>query len=117
MGLETRLTSVGVQIGPAWSLLPTERSTVASGWTVYGDLWANVVVAEDNVSQFGQSPIPEPATIIIWSLLGAGSWLGTRVWRQRRGPVGRQAWPEENRIAILSIIRRTASAKIPTTTL
>jgi hypothetical protein len=33
---------------------------------------------------------PEPATIVVWSLLGVGSWLGTRVWR-RRNPVGRSA--------------------------
>ncbi|MBU4273477.1 MAG: hypothetical protein KKA28_16580 [Planctomycetes bacterium] len=26
----------------------------------------------------------EPATVIVWSLLGAASWLGMRVWRRRR---------------------------------
>ncbi|MCG2682862.1 MAG: hypothetical protein L6306_04525 [Planctomycetales bacterium] len=50
--------------------------------------------------------VPEPATIIVWSLLGAGSWLGMRVWRRRGGPVGRQHWSNENRTAIHQIIAR-----------
>jgi len=55
----------------------------------------------------GDPPVPEPATIVIWSLLGMGSWLGMRVWRQRRGgPVGRQPWSNENRTAIHDIIAR-----------
>jgi hypothetical protein len=29
----------------------------------------------------GSSNVPEPATLIVWSLLGAMSWLGMRVWR------------------------------------
>jgi hypothetical protein len=33
--------------------------------------------------------IPEPATIIIWSLLGFGAMFGMRVWRRWGGPVGR----------------------------
>jgi hypothetical protein len=54
-------------------------------------------------------PIPEPATIIVWSLLGVGSWLGMRVVRRRRGgPVGRQPWSPENRQAIHDIIARGA---------
>ncbi len=47
--------------------------------------------------------IPEPATMIVWSLLGA-SWLGIRVWRRGRGPAGRQPWSPENRQAIYDII-------------
>jgi hypothetical protein len=27
--------------------------------------------------------VPEPATMIVWSLLGAASWLGVGVWRKR----------------------------------
>ena len=50
--------------------------------------------------------IPEPATILIWSLLGAGSWLGMRVWGQRRRPVGRQPWSPEARQAIYDIVGR-----------
>ncbi len=49
--------------------------------------------------------VPEPATIIIWSLLGFGSWLGLRISR-RRGSVGRQAWSDENRQAIQDIVAR-----------
>jgi hypothetical protein len=48
--------------------------------------------------------VPEPATLVVWSLLGAGSWLGMRVWRRRNRPAGRQPWSPENRSAILSII-------------
>jgi hypothetical protein len=55
----------------------------------------------------GNPPIPEPATIIVWSLLGAASWLGMGVWRRRRGPVGRQPWSDENRSAICAIIERS----------
>ena len=47
--------------------------------------------------------VPEPATIIVWSLLGAASWMGMRVVRPGRR-VGRQPWTNENRTAILDII-------------
>jgi hypothetical protein len=50
--------------------------------------------------------IPEPATLIVWSLLGASSWLGMRVWRQGRRVGRRQPWSNENRTAILEIIGR-----------
>lgn len=51
--------------------------------------------------------VPEPATIVVWSLLGATSWLGMRVWR-RRGTetTGRRPWAPENREAIQGIIAR-----------
>ncbi len=52
-----------------------------------------------------ESCIPEPATMIVWSLLGAASWLGMRVWRQGRR-VGRQPWSDGNRQAIHEIIAR-----------
>jgi len=52
--------------------------------------------------------VPEPGTIIIWSVLGAGGWLGMRVARRRRGPVGRQPWSNENRTAIREIIAHGA---------
>ncbi len=62
----------------------------------------------DNQAQmfigFGHPDVPEPASLIVWSLLGMGSWLGLRVWRRRRGPVGRRPWSPENRTAILEII-------------
>ena len=62
----------------------------------------------DNQAQMfigsGEWEIPEPASLIVWSLLGMGSWLGMRVWRRRRGPVGRRPWSPENRTAILEII-------------
>jgi len=55
-------------------------------------------------------PIPEPATIIIWSLLGGASWLGMRVWRRRGIAVPatptRQPWSDESRMAIHQMIER-----------
>jgi len=57
------------------------------------------------------TPVPEPATLIIWSLLGAGG-VGVSVWRRRRsgqwidGDVLRAPWPEENRQAIRQVIAR-----------
>jgi choice-of-anchor C domain-containing protein len=56
-------------------------------------------------------PIPEPATIIIWSLFGLGSMFGLRVWR-RRGiavpatPARHQPWSDESRMAIHQIIEK-----------
>jgi hypothetical protein len=59
--------------------------------------------------------VPEPATLIIWSLLGlafSGAG-GMSVWRQRRqdafgvaGGQPRTPWSEENRQAILRVIDR-----------
>ena len=49
--------------------------------------------------------IPEPATILVWSLLGAASWLGMGVWRRGQHG-GRRSWSEENRTAIHDIIAR-----------
>jgi hypothetical protein len=65
------------------------------------------------INPYSIAAVPEPATIIIWSLLGAGSWLGMRVWRRRdprfgdelAGPV-RQPWSPEARQAIHEIIAR-----------
>jgi hypothetical protein len=51
------------------------------------------------------TPIPEPATLIVWSLLGGASWLGMRVVRRGR-PAGRQPWSPENRQAFHAIIAR-----------
>jgi hypothetical protein len=65
------------------------------------DLWS---------ANFGSPPlvlisVPEPTAIIIWSLLGAGSWLGMRVL-QRGRRVGRQPWSPGNREAIHEIVSR-----------
>jgi hypothetical protein len=61
---------------------------------------AGLFLGLDNVNV---EAIPEPATLIVWSLLGATSWLGMRVWQKGRR-VGRQPWSSENRTAILEII-------------
>ncbi|MCX7424309.1 MAG: hypothetical protein NTW96_01520 [Planctomycetia bacterium] len=57
--------------------------------------------------------VPEPASLIVWSLLGAAG-MGLSVWRRGRGgrfmggAVPRAAWSEENRQAIRRIIARRA---------
>jgi hypothetical protein len=56
--------------------------------------------------------VPEPASIIVWSLFGAGSWFGMRVWRRRRVAassvlsVTRRPWSPKTRQAIREIIAR-----------
>jgi hypothetical protein len=66
------------------------------------------------VSNLYVGSVPEPGTLIIWSLLGAGSWLGMRVWRRRGPSLGyetssavesaRQSWSPETRQAIHEMI-------------
>ena len=51
---------------------------------------------------------PEPATLVVWSLLGAASWLGMKVWGGGRR-IGRRSWSPENRQAILDVIGRNQS--------
>jgi hypothetical protein len=58
-----------------------------------------------NSSDSSNSSVPEPATILIWSILGAGSWLGMRVWRKPKH-IGRRPWSPETRNAIHAIIAR-----------
>jgi hypothetical protein len=57
----------------------------------------------------GGNIVPEPASLLIWSLLGLGS-TGLAVWsRRRRGGLtetGEPRWSRENREAILSLIDR-----------
>jgi hypothetical protein len=48
--------------------------------------------------------VPEPCTLAIFSLLGAGGWLGMKLRRRRSQPVGRQPWSPEARQAIHEII-------------
>jgi hypothetical protein len=57
--------------------------------------WLNLGVAPE------ASAVPEPATIVIWSLLAAGTGLGAGLSRRRR--TGRR-WSPENRQAILRMI-------------
>jgi hypothetical protein len=63
-------------------------------------------------AETGDGNVPEPATLIVWSMLGlsgAGAW----VWRRRNGAdslgAGRAPWSEQSRTAILQIIDRGAS--------
>jgi hypothetical protein len=53
----------------------------------------------DTYTQF-DARVPEPATAVVWSLLGVGGWLGSRVSRRR------QTWSDENRTAIHQLVAR-----------
>jgi len=81
----------------------SEAVPLAGGGDFYLDIHS-----PGEAHQVWLTPVPEPASIIIWSLIGGLSWLGLGVWRRRRGsgPEGRAPWPEENRIAIRGIIDR-----------
>jgi hypothetical protein len=46
-----------------------------------GDL---TISASANFDSITVGSVPEPATLIVWSLLGAASWLGIRVVRRKR---------------------------------
>ena len=53
--------------------------------------------------------VPEPGTLIVWSLLGLGSACGMRVWRRRGsgidiGGAGCQRWSPAARNAILEVV-------------
>jgi hypothetical protein len=77
---------------------------IRESWTVNsnGDI-------NQTFNTFTEGAVPEPASIAIWSLLGAGGWLGVRVWRRRGRSAGGQAWSPENRQAIHNIIARGTS--------
>jgi hypothetical protein len=54
--------------------------------------------------------VPEPATFIVWSLLGISSMFGLRIWKRRGGTDSlvetNTHWSEETRTAILKIIEK-----------
>ena len=65
------------------------------------------VVAVDHGVAYDYNAVPEPATIIIWSLLGAGELAGDEsLAAERNGPAGREPWSPEARQAIHAIIAR-----------
>ena len=57
-----------------------------------------------------QSVVPEPATMIVWALLGAASWLGMGVWHVEAASAGS---PGRKRIAPLSAKSSAATASNP----
>ena len=70
-------------------------------------LTASGAFAEIDNFDVGQA-IPEPATIVIWSLLGAGLF-GLKVVRRKGNEFGgtsRPGWSEQNRVAIRQIIEQ-----------
>jgi hypothetical protein len=76
---------------------PSDAVGVGEGW------WWEANVSQAELSS--DPAVPEPATMIVWSLLGAASWLGMRVWRGGQR-ISRCSWSSENRQAIHEIIAR-----------
>ena len=94
---------------------PSDKLNYLGGYQVLiinptSESGSNLPFGQDQVFFIGEgmnieSAVPEPATLIVWSLLGAASWLGMGVWR-RGQHVGRRSWSEANRAAIHDIISR-----------
>jgi hypothetical protein len=107
-----RLTAGNVVIDDTDILLPNLKFV-----KVVEDIHIGVGFVNSITDTFIQTiVIPEPASIIVWSLIGSGSWLGMRLWRRRRVAassgnvssvaVTRHPWSPEARQAIHDIITR-----------
>jgi hypothetical protein len=99
----------------ATGVLPVGTYTVVLWDAIAGSANGLVTASGTATLTVEASPVPEPGTMIIWSLLGAGSWLGMRVWRRRGPGLGEDAasrvsaqrtWSPEARQAIHEIIAR-----------
>ena len=66
-------------------------------------LYGTGLNADPPYPEFG--PVPEPASVVIWSVLGAGAAAGGLALRRRRAPV-RAPWSEENRKASFEVIEQ-----------
>jgi hypothetical protein len=105
----------------------SEIAALTSGWdAAWRPLNESVIIWGNNQDQLflstveptGDGAVPEPATIIVWSLLGTSCCLGMRVWRRRGSigatadvsspamPIARRPWSPEARQAIHEIISR-----------
>ena len=84
---------------PYWSggELQNGSYLIAQLWIDTGNMVTPVSASYDIK---GSSSVPEPASIVIWSLIGAGA-IGMKMRRRRKAPVG---WSPENRQAILDIV-------------
>jgi hypothetical protein len=111
-------TSAGSLLSPTLSLLlgDTIEFDIAFLTTDGTSTYHDYGLASFNIPPV-EGTVPEPASVIIWSLLGAGTWLGARVWRRGRVgvtgdvsiptmPATRQPWSPEARNAIHEIIAR-----------
>ncbi len=88
-----RLMSITIQTNTGWN-----------GFDGYVD-GITIALTDGRVGQVNLEAVPEPATLIVWSLLGAMSWLGMRVWRGGQR-IARRSWSPEDRQAILEIVSR-----------
>jgi hypothetical protein len=71
--------------GLTWSNYASEIAALTSGWTTS---WVptdqSVIIWTNNQDQiYISSAIPEPASIVVWSLIATVSCLGVTVWRRR----------------------------------
>ena len=85
-----------------------ERSGETLGFTIIGPnddyklACIDITAERDGIMGSEEEPVvPEPASLVIWSVLGAGA-IGLGGLRRRK----RTSWPEENRQAIRQIIDR-----------
>jgi hypothetical protein len=97
--LDGNIWFANVFTGTTWQQGDANYDGVING--LDRDLWR----ASLGLPPLNLTAVPEPATIIIWSLFGAGSLLGMRV-SQRGRRVGRQPWSPEHRDAIHEIVSR-----------
>jgi hypothetical protein len=105
----------GSQVG-AWQNFTATFVAGTSGPLAINDLVTEASGNDFALDDISLTAVPEPATLVIWSLLGAGSWLGMRVWRRRGpglgdemsgpAPMVRGPWSPEARQAIHQIIAR-----------
>jgi hypothetical protein len=87
-------TGSATSVGPTYTLTEELDITTNAGGTTSADFSTDTAV-------------PEPASLAIWGLLGAG-WAGATMWRSRRGLGGgsknSRAWSPEQRDAIQRVV-------------
>ncbi len=66
-------------------------------FALLNDGYEQLFIQQEAVQGF----IPEPASVVIWSVLGAGAAAGLAIRRRRRAP-----WTEESRRAIYQVIQQ-----------
>jgi hypothetical protein len=104
------VTPSGIEIN-IWS---NDSESNWGGTPGFYSLWTWVpgsdYVVQDGDVHFSITAIPEPVSLIIWSLFGLGSAFGLHVWRRRGIAVPatptRQPWSDESRMAIHQMIER-----------
>lgn len=86
-GAVTSLTFTLTRSSGTWSSLDDVLTPNANGYVVAAHIFvANADYSDAIVTGYAgdidDPVVPEPSTIIVWTLLFAASWLGMRVWRR-----------------------------------